>query len=797
MRPGSLASRLRPSWQQGGVLGVFGAVLLFLAWPTLNGRSMSVVPTFQTATYPWAAQPRGLAYTWPQSDAAESAYPWAVLARRTWRSGDLPLWDPHSFGGGVPWGSDGVAATLYPVRALLDAALVPWLAHDLFVLVHLAIAGAGAYWLARRWGAGYAGATVAGVGWMTNAYVWVWAPLEMVTPFFAALPVVLAATDRALRSTSRRSVAIAAVALGLGLVSGNIAYSVILAAACGLFITGVLISRLVVSLRARRLRERDLAVTFAAGAGVVALGLALAAVALVPTLVNLLRVSRQPFTFEVLTTSLMIPWDTYRTVLERPASPPSAEQMAIQFYLTPAVVVLALAGFLLARGAGGWSARLVVVVPVLIASTVPGAWVAYHFFPGFDAVRPYGRLVPLALLGACVLAGLGADRLWSLAIARWHRPVPAWAGGLAAGLLVAGVFVPSYAVVRTQVPPPIDAGDYPQYPRTPLIRAIKQAGSATGWPARVLPVVSAYDTDPPSSGSPILIGATALVPGLDTWGGYASAVPEHTSDLLRLVGGELEPAVLGDAPAPEITHPVFFTVAVDWALACRLGTDLLALPPGPPEGVAMNWGTLPRRKVLDQIYGGPDGRLFQMPDGCSAGPHLTSEAVVADSEEDAVMLLRAQGAETLDDPDHLVETPAVLATGSEAGVTGGASGRIRSAGRDGSTGTVEATTDGPMWLVLPVAYDEGWSVSVDGEETEVEQVDFNRVGVLLGEGEHRVQFSYTPPGWTAGWLLSLSALLAVAVLFLPQRGRRSRRSDALSVGRKSEELPPGAGAPGA
>ena len=59
------------------------------------------------------------------------------------------------FGGGVPWGTDGVAATLYPVRALLDAVFLPWLAHDLFVLVHLALAGAGAYWLARRWGAGW------------------------------------------------------------------------------------------------------------------------------------------------------------------------------------------------------------------------------------------------------------------------------------------------------------------------------------------------------------------------------------------------------------------------------------------------------------------------------------------------------------------------------------------------------------------------------------------------------------------------------------------------------------------
>lgn len=772
MSPRSWGDRLRLSWQQGGVLGVFGVVLLTFAWPTLNGRTSSVVPTFQTATFPWAAKPRGLAYTWPQSDQAESAYPWAALARRTWRSGDLPLWDPHSFGGGVPWATDGVAATLYPGRALPDALFLPWLAHDLFVLTHLALAGAGAYWLARRWGAGHVGGTVAGVGWMTNAYVWSWAPLEMVTPFFAALPLVLAATDRALRAPSRWSVAIAAVVLALGMVSGNIAYSVILAATCGLYLAGVLVGRLVAT---RRLRDRDLGRSAGAGAGLLVLGLALAAGVLVPTLVNLFRVSRQPFTFETLTTALMVPWDAYAGVLERPETPPTAEHILVMLHVTPVVVVLALVGLVLARGAGGWGARLVVVVPVLIASSVPGAWVAYHLFPGFDAIRPYGRLLPLALLGTYVLAGLGTDRLWQLATARLRRPVPVWAAPVAAVALLAGIFVPAYDVSRSLVPPPIEVEDYPQFPRTPLIREIKEAESPTGWPVRVLPTVSTYDTDPVTTGALVLIGGTALVPGIDTWGGYASAVPEATSDLLRLVGGEEEPAVLGEAPAPDITHPVFTTGEVDWALACRLGTDLLALPPAPPEGVSMNWGTLDRGATLDELHAGPDGRLYRMPEACSAAPRLASEAVVAASEDEAVALLRSQGAEALQDPERADAAPVVLREGTDADATSGATGEVRSAVRDGNTAVVEATTDGPMWLVAPIAYDEGWSVSVDGEEADVEQVDFNRLGVLLQAGDHRVELSYTPPGWTAGWLVTLGALIGLIALVVPDRRRKPGR----------------------
>jgi hypothetical protein len=761
-------TRLKPSWQQSGVLGAFGVVLTIFAWPTLNGRTSSVVPSFQTATYPWAARPRGLAFTWPQSDQAESTFPWAVLARRTWRSGDLPLWDPHSFGGGVPWATDGVAATLYPVRALLDTLFLPWLAHDLFVLVHLALAGAGAYWLARRWGAGHVGGTIAGVGWMTNAYVWVWAPLEMVTPFFAALPLALAATERALRSPSRANVAWGAVALGLGMVAGNIAYSVILAATCGLYLAGVLLARLV---RTRRLRDRETGRAAAAGAGVFLVGLGLAAVVLVPTLLNLFSVSRQPFTFEALKTSFMVPWDTYRAILERPASPPTAEQMNLQVHLTPVVVVLAVAGLLLARGFGAWSARTMVLLTVLIASSVPGAWVAYHVFPGFDAVKPYGRLLPIALLAACVLAGLGAERLWQFMTSRLRRPPATWVAVAVSALLLAGVFVPSFDVVRSQVPPALSVKDYPLYPRTPLIREIKDEQSTTGWPLRVLPAVASYATDPPSFGSLVLVGGSALAPGIDTWGGYASAVPEATSDLVRLVGGEPEAAVLGEAPAPELMHPVYIAAGVDWALACRLGTDLVALSPGPPDGVEIAWGSLDTRGV-DEVYSGADGQVHRLPDTCSSAPRLAPRAVVAESDEDALRLLRSQGAKALASPGRTDGAPVVLSDAAGSLPTHEATGEIRSATRDGGSAVVEVSTDGEMWLSIPVAFDEGWTVSVDGEQVAAERVDFNRVGVLLDAGDHEVELSYRPPGWVPGMLGSAAALLALVALVATGRRRR-------------------------
>lgn len=110
-------------------------------------------------------------------------------------------------------------------------------------------------------------------------------------------------------------------------------------------------------------------------------------------------------------------------------------------------------------------------------------------------------------------------------------------------------------------------------------------------------------------GIPTFVGGAGLVPGLDTWGGYSSAVPRRTSELVRLVSGEPAEDVLADGPVPELTYPRYLTDVVDWSLACRVGSDLLTTSPAPPEGINDAWGTLDPA-LLDRRYSGPDGRLF-------------------------------------------------------------------------------------------------------------------------------------------------------------------------------------------
>ena len=185
----------------------------------------------------------------------------------------------------------------------------------------------------------------------------------------------------------------------------------------------------------------------------------------------------------------------------------------------------------------------------------------------------------------------------------------------------------------------------------------------------------------------------------------------------------------------------------------------------------------------DKVLWGPDGQVLRMPDACTAAPRLTADAVVAGSDGEAVDLLRSRAKARSRKAEANEAASVVLSRDADTDTPMAGSTRPggRSASRDGNTARVDVNTDGPMWLVLPIAFDEGWSVSVDGEPLEeVEQVDYNRLGVLLESGDHRVVASFAPSGWTAGRLVSLGALLVLIALLLPVR-RRSRDPEGKSV----------------
>jgi hypothetical protein len=107
-------------------------------------------------------------------------------------------------------------------------------------------------------------------------------------------------------------------------------------------------------------------------------------------------------------------------------------------------------------------------------------------------------------------------------------------------------------------------------------------------------------------------------------------------------------------------------------------------------------------------------------------------------------------------------------------------------GRPGAAGSAELVSYGrervvaraeverPSLLVLTDVFYPGWKAFVDGEEVDIERVDYLLRGVPLTPGAHEIEFVYEPASWRAGWIVSLVALLAIVGLALV--GLRRRRA---------------------
>lgn len=79
----------------------------------------------------------------------------------------------------------------------------------------------------------------------------------------------------------------------------------------------------------------------------------------------------------------------------------------------------------------------------------------------------------------------------------------------------------------------------------------------------------------------------------------------------------------------------------------------------------------------------------------------------------------------------------------------------------------EVQAEGPGWLILGEAYDPGWSVSIDGAESQpTTRAQGMFQAVLLPEGQHTVQFAFAPPRLKIGLFVTLLSVLGIAVAFV-------------------------------
>lgn len=85
-------------------------------------------------------------------------------------------------------------------------------------------------------------------------------------------------------------------------------------------------------------------------------------------------------------------------------------------------------------------------------------------------------------------------------------------------------------------------------------------------------------------------------------------------------------------------------------------------------------------------------------------------------------------------------------------------------------GTIRCDQEGMMMTTVP--YDPGWSVYVDGKKASVQKVLGAFIGVSLTRGEHKLEWSYCPPGFRSGAVISAVSIWGLAACFLRKPGSR-------------------------
>ncbi len=183
----------RRIWREGWPIGVLVVLPLLWFWPVVLGGK-TLLPADNLYTFqPWKAFAAQMGVTVPHnellSDLILENYAWKTFLRQSFRSGQLPLWNPYVFTG-MPFLAGGQHSGLYPLSLLYYVLPLPR-AYGVFTWLQLALAGISMYGLARMLGRSRWAALWAGVAYAFSGFFIVSVVFPMIIAAATWLPLLL------------------------------------------------------------------------------------------------------------------------------------------------------------------------------------------------------------------------------------------------------------------------------------------------------------------------------------------------------------------------------------------------------------------------------------------------------------------------------------------------------------------------------------------------------------------------------------------------------------------------------
>lgn len=382
-------------------------------------------------------------------------YPYWSVAADALREGRVPLWNPDIFMG-APFIANSQAGYFYPLNWPMWLLLPTPYAVSASIVLHLMLAAAGTYLLARwRLRLSVAGAALAAVGFALGGYLT--AQVEHVNQLqgLAWLPWLLAVGSSIGENGARllpfRSVLLTGVVLALQVTAGHT--QTLFISIAGLFLFRV---AMVLAYDERPSQgKRSSLMSFLSAfiglpAGAVLLAILLGAVQLLPTM-ELLRFSGRQGGLPL---SEAVSFSFHPAIWPQSLLPRFGESLFTEYVAFVPVTMLLLAIV------AAWQWRRVSFLWPALLLTVGGLFLALGAFnplylllarlPGFGFFRAPARWLALYGLGVALLAGYGLDMLRGArgdGLLLKARMATVWAAAFVTGLILLGYVAPYVADV--------------------------------------------------------------------------------------------------------------------------------------------------------------------------------------------------------------------------------------------------------------------------------------------------------------------------------------------------------------
>lgn len=704
-------------------------------------------------------------------DDVTYATPAQKVTLEAWRQGRFALWSNTTFGGTPHLGNVQTAA-LYPGN-LLAAPFPDLVGPHVELSLHLLLFGVGFYLLGRRLCFARPAPAVMAAAAMLSGATAFRAPLLVHFPPLAWVPLAAVCVHAVVTSRRpRRAAAALAIAIWCILTSGH-PQSVLMA----FTLLGAWAVGLVIEHRAWR------RIGWFAGAG--ALSLAMAAPMLFALRQSLaVAASSTRGTEALLNPGYVVPLRVFPRIL---LGEPFSELVVLYgigeriTYAGAVIVALSLVGTVAVVTARRWSLLAIALVGVFAATLSlgprsPTMRFARAFLPGFDQPRVSARWNWVLAMAIVILAGAGIDRL--------RRSVH-WPSGaiVAAAVVLTGVstaFGVDAGVGRRNVAVWIAAA------ALVVVLAVVAHHNVRKGAACLLAALAILELGLPmarliNAGSWKVTDTSQLIGSNERWLAEQSGLTQqlingdidghyvvaglrpnaNTLSGVRMLDGydggvaisrRWHAALLQvNATHNDMVFGAQLPLALDPDTFARLGIRFVLYDPvrGPAEDSLPGWVHRESSGYF-QIYENPAWR------GDVTAWHSTEKVK---SPEAAGNTLRTQRGDYQD--TGLVErSDAVLSCSGSCAPTFDNSTSSQSGERD-----ADVRLDRPAIVAFTEQFDEGWTATVDGRETEVTPVDGVWAGVAVPAGNHHIELRYEPSWLVPSIVLMLLAWLSVTALW--------------------------------